>query len=65
MENTSEKIHNTNIIKRCPNCLSLLGSNIARDIVGREFCSRDCLKNWWAENRKIADELYNWWIGRD
>ena len=65
MKNTSEKIHNTNIKKRCPKCLSIVVGKGVKDVLGNEFCSRDCLKDWWAENRKIADELYNWWIGRD
>ena len=45
--------------------MSLLGDKRIRDNLGNEFCDRDCLKDWWAENRKSEDELYNWWIGRD
>ena len=59
--------HNSNINKRCPKCLSVLGDSnkIVRDVNGKEFCSRDCLKDWWAEGRRSREELYDWWIGRD
>jgi hypothetical protein len=61
MRNKSQ-LHNR---KYCAKCLSLLGDKRIRDNLGNEFCDRDCLKDWWAENRKSEDELYGWWIGRD
>ena len=49
----------------CKKCLSIVVGKGVKDVLGNEFCDRDCLKDWWAENRKSEDELYGWWIGRD
>ncbi len=47
----------------CAKCLSLIKGKVVWDIDGRCFCSRFCLNEWWAEQRKLSEEVYNWWKG--
>lgn len=49
----------------CKKCLSIVVGKGVRDVLGNIFCDSGCRKNWWEDNRKSADELYGWWIGRD
>lgn len=49
----------------CKKCLSIVVGKGVRDVHGNIFCDRDCRKDWWSENRKENDDLYNWWSGRD
>lgn len=48
----------------CAKCLSVLGERRVRDVAGREFCSKFCRSEWWAERRRSEQEVYEWWIGR-
>ncbi len=49
----------------CAKCLSVLGERRVRDAAGREFCSNFCRSEWWAEERRSAEEVYRWWKGED
>ena len=47
-----------NSIKRCAKCLTILEGKVVVDLGGREFCSKFCRNEWWAENRRDAEEVY-------
>ncbi len=49
----------------CAKCLSVLGERRVRDVAGREFCSKFCRSEWWAEERRGAEEVYDFWRGWD
>lgn len=51
--------------KYCAKCLSILSDKIVRDYQGREFCSNGCRKDWYAENRKEMNCIYNEWTNLD
>lgn len=48
---------------RCAKCLTEIKGKVVRDIEGKCFCSEFCRSEWWAEERKRNEGLYNWWIG--
>jgi len=55
--------HSSGRPKYCAKCLSVLGDKVVKDILGQEFCNKFCRSEWWAEDRKEAMQVYNWWIG--
>lgn len=57
-----QKNINDNVKQYCAKCLSVVGSRVVIDVAGRKYCSVSCRKDWWAENRKDAEERYNNWI---
>ncbi len=53
-------MNNSTAKKYCAKCLSLLKSNNKIiDMAGNEFCSKVCMQDWWAEERKNAEEIYD------